>query len=160
MDNYCSTESQVVQLPSCPRCKTAIRRSLRYGNVIKQQLQHIEKVKEMVNGKQEEIAKIKERLGTRLTDLKKKFDDEIAVNEWQKFDRRLQRITKGLMAAVTENQVNLMERYCIISQKLKVKPQLTLGKSNEEFRSEGMTTFIFYECLYLNSQKRQRKIMI
>ena len=39
-----------IQLKSCPRCKTPIRRSLRYGNVIKQQLQNIEEVKKKVIG--------------------------------------------------------------------------------------------------------------
>ena len=45
----------VIQLKTCPRCKTAIRRSQRYGNVIKQQLLDIEKVKAKVNGNQDEI---------------------------------------------------------------------------------------------------------
>ena len=34
-----------IQLKSCPKCKTAIRRNLRYGSIIKTQLRDIEVIK-------------------------------------------------------------------------------------------------------------------
>jgi len=39
-----------IQFKSCPKCKTIVRRSLRYGNIIKQTLHDMEKVKQKMNG--------------------------------------------------------------------------------------------------------------
>ncbi|XP_045199802.2 NFX1-type zinc finger-containing protein 1-like [Mercenaria mercenaria] len=48
MDTYMDMkdEEQAVQLKGCPRCKTPIRRCLRYGTVIKESLHQIERVKQ------------------------------------------------------------------------------------------------------------------
>ena len=140
-----SSGSHVIQLKQCPRCKTAIRRSLRYGNVIKQQLQDIEEVKRKVHGDPSEMKETKERLKKRLTDLKKKFDGENEMKEWNRLDRSVDRIAKGMRAAVTENQVTLMERYCVIIQKLKQNlfSEPACRKENAESRSEGMSMYTF-----------------
>ena len=119
ISNDDSTDGQMIQLKACPRCKTAIRRSLRYGNVIKQQLQNIEEVKKKVHGDASEIKKAKNRLEARLTVLEKKFDGENEMKEWKRLERIVSRMSKGKRAAVTENQVTLMERYCLMNQKLK-----------------------------------------
>lgn len=61
----CDTDDRhVIQLRSCPRCNTAIRRSLRYGNVIKQQLHDIEKVKSKVLEESGEVLEVQEKLET------------------------------------------------------------------------------------------------
>lgn len=39
------TKNNSIQLPECPRCKTPIRRNLRYSNYVKTQLELIEKIK-------------------------------------------------------------------------------------------------------------------
>ena len=139
------TGSHVIQLRPCPRCKTAIRRSLRYGNVIKQQLQDIEEVKRKVHGDPSEMTETKERLKVRLTDLKKKFDGENEMKEWKRLDSRVDRMTKGIMAAVTENRVTLVERYCVMSQKLKqnLLSEPAGRKGNAESRLEGMSIYTF-----------------
>lgn len=51
MDNVRSEGSDAaVKLKECPRCKTAIRRNLRYGNMIKQALRDVEDVKRQMLG--------------------------------------------------------------------------------------------------------------
>lgn len=51
MDNVTNEGSDTaVKLKECPRCKTAIRRNLRYGNMIKRALQDIEAVKKRMLG--------------------------------------------------------------------------------------------------------------
>ena len=47
-----STDSKAVeiQFKCCPKCKTSVRRSLRYGNIIKQTLRDIEEVKKQISG--------------------------------------------------------------------------------------------------------------
>ena len=135
-----------IQLKPCPRCKTPIRRSLRYGNVIKQQLQNIEQVKKKVIGHSSELEEAKERLNRRLIDLTKQFDQEKKMEEWKRFERRLDRMSKGIMAAVTENQVTLMERYCRMSDKLKqsLLNDVARREASSESRLEGKTFFAVF----------------
>ena len=139
-----------IQLKSCPRCKAPIRRSLRYGNVIKQQLQNIEQVKKKVIGHSSELEEAKERLNRRLIDLTKQFDQEKKMEEWKRFERRLDRMSKGIMAAVTENQVTLMERYCRMSDKLKqsLLNDVARREASSESRLEGKTFFAVFINAY------------
>ncbi|XP_073534627.1 NFX1-type zinc finger-containing protein 1-like isoform X8 [Phyllobates terribilis] len=44
-------EDQIIKLKSCPKCLKPIRKSLRYGNLIKQTLSDLEKVKERISYK-------------------------------------------------------------------------------------------------------------
>ena len=44
-DAETDTKNNSIQLPECPRCKTPIRRNLRYSNYVKTQLGLIEKIK-------------------------------------------------------------------------------------------------------------------
>ena len=139
-----------IQLKSCPRCKAPIRRSLRYGNVIKQQLQNIEQVKKKVIGHSSELEEAKERLNRRLIDLTKQFDQEIKMEEWKRFERRVDQMSKGIMAAVTENQVTLMERYCRMSDKLKqsLLNDVARREASSESRLEGKTFFTVFINAY------------
>ena len=139
-----------IQLKSCPRCKTPIRRSLRYGNVIKQQLQNIEEVKKKVIGHSSELEEVKERLNRRLIDLTKQFDQEIKMEEWKRFERRVDQMSKGIMAAVTENQVTLMERYCRMSDKLKqsLLNDVARREASSEGRLEGKNFFTVFINAY------------
>lgn len=111
-------ESHVIQLKSCPRCRTPIRTSLRYGNVIKQRLHDIEKVKIRAHGHPNEMEHMRQRLQTRLIDLKTTFCGEDEMKEWTRLERSVERMTKGTVAAVTENQVILTERFCVMNQRL------------------------------------------
>ena len=130
-----------IKLKSCPRCLTAIRRSLRYGNVIKQQLQNIEEVKKKVIGHSSELEEAKERLRRHLIDLTKTFDQGRKMQEWKWLERRVERMSRGIMAAVTENQVTLMERYCRLSDKLKqsLLNDVARREASSESRLEGKT---------------------
>ena len=130
-----------IQLKSCPRCKAPIRRSLRYGNVIKQQLQNIEQVKKKVIGHSSELEEAKERLNRRVIDVTKQFDQERQMEEWKWLKRRVDRMSKRIMAAVTENQVTLMERYCRMSDKLKqsLLNDVARREASSESRLEGKT---------------------
>ena len=139
-----------IQLKSCPRCKAPIRRSLRYGNVIKQQLQNIEQVKKKVIGHSSELEEAKERLNRRLIDVTKQFDQERQMEEWKWLKRRVDRMSKGIMAAVTENQVTLMERYCRMSDKLKqsLLNDVARREASSESRLEGKTFFTVFINAY------------
>ena len=49
-DSSTDDKAVEIQFKCCPKCKISIRRSLRYGNLIKQTLYDMERVKEKVNG--------------------------------------------------------------------------------------------------------------
>ena len=140
-------DSREIQLKSCPRCKTAIRRSLRYGNVIKQQLHDIEQVKRKVRGESDEVIQMQERLQARLVALKGTFNREDEMKEWESLGRRLGRMSKGskTSAVVTENQLTLMERFCAMSQKLKDN-LFSVPRSQVSTQSRLEGTFMFISC--------------
>ena len=58
-----------IGLKQCPRCKTAVRRNLRYGNVIKRALQDIEAVKRTMIQQSAEMERTKKRLKREVLDL-------------------------------------------------------------------------------------------
>lgn len=117
------TDSHVIKLKPCPRCNTPIRTSLRYGNVIKQRLQDIEEVKLASHGHPSEMTETKERLLRRLNQLKTISIGKDTERDLQRLERSVNRIAKGTMAVVTENQVTLMERFYMLNQRLAEGPQ-------------------------------------
>ena len=89
-------------------------------------------------------------MNRRLIDLTKQFDQEIKMEEWKRFERRVDRMSKGIMAAVTENQVTLMERYCRMSDKLKqsLLNDVARREASSESRLEGKTFFTVFINAY------------
>lgn len=130
-DSHADTvdESQPIQLKSCPRCKTPIRKSLRYGNVIKQQLNDIEKVKEKLLGEKDELERKKERLYDRHSSMRFMLED----SDWQRLERSICKLNSEWMAAVLENKLTLLERLCNTRKKMKS----ILGKMSWEVLSEN-----------------------
>lgn len=122
-------DSQLIRLKSCPRCKTPIRKSLRYGNVIKQQLNDIEKVKEKLLGKKSELEGKKERLSDRHFNMRSMLEEP----DWQKLKRSILKLNSEWMAAVLENKLTLLERFCDTRKKMKS----ILGKVSREVLSEN-----------------------
>lgn len=133
-----------IQLKSCPRCKTVIRRSLRYGKVIKQQLHDIEQVKRKVRGESDEVMQMQAKLQTRLVALKGTFNGEDEMKEWKRLERSLRRMSKGskTLAVMTENQVTLMERFCAMSHKL-TDNLFSVPRSQVSTQSRLEGTFMF-----------------
>ena len=147
------TDSGVIQLKTCPRCNTPIRTSLRYGNVIKQRLQDIEKVKIAAYGHPSEMEESKERLHWRLADLRMTSNGEDAERDLQRLQRSVNRLAKGTMAVVTENQVTLMERWCMLSQRMieHLREPRARGKLYVIVRMEGVYSLsILFSGLWCN----------
>ena len=130
-DSHANTmnDNQPIQLKLCPRCKTPIRKSLRYGNVIKQQLEDIEKVKEKLLGDKHELKGKKERLYDRHRTMRSMLDEP----EWLSLERSIWKLTSEWKAAVLENKLTLLERFCDTRKKMKS----ILGKMSGEVFSEN-----------------------
>ena len=141
-----SAESQAIQLKTCPRCRTPIRCSLRYGNVIKQQLRDIENVKKKLLVEADSGLSSKKRLlKDRLTTLSKKFNAENYQHVWETLKQRVEKMKNGLKYPLLENKIMLMERYCLMTEKagkyLKVLPGETCRANFFNGRSFGTRIF-------------------
>ena len=97
-------------------------------------------------GHSSELEEAKERLNRRLIDLTEQFDHQRKMEEWKWLKRRVDRMSKGIVAAVTENQVTLMERYCRMSDKLKQSlfNDVARREASSESRLEGKTYFAVF----------------
>jgi len=116
------TESHVIQMKRCPRCYTTIRLNLRYGNVIKQQLQDIEKVKaEMHERTSSGLSMKKLVLQKRVKNLSVKFNEKTFERIWTVLLRCVSKLSDGVMLALLENKVMLTERFCSLVNKWKTK---------------------------------------
>ena len=141
---------EVIQLRTCPRCKKSIRRSLRYGNIIKKQLFYIEKVKAKVNGNPVEIEAAKKDLETSLRALKPTLEAEDKEKDWNTLMRRVTKLSNMFMAAFTKNRVMLMKRFAEINQKLNHRIFFkTQSQVSNESRVEGTCAcfFFFSKCI-------------
>ncbi|UYV64754.1 ZNFX1 [Cordylochernes scorpioides] len=56
------SSSREIQLPTCPRCKTPVRRNYRFGSSVKKALSDLHKVKEKIFGTAHEVLDLKENL--------------------------------------------------------------------------------------------------
>ena len=130
-DSHADTvdDSQPIQLKSCPRCKTPIRKSLRYGNVIKQQLNDIEKVKEKLLGDKNELERKKKRLQERHSNKRLMLEE----TDWLKLKISIPKLNSEWRAAILENKLTLLERFCDTRKKMKS----ILGKMPREVFSEN-----------------------
>ena len=116
-------DRHVIQLKTCPRCKTPIRTSLRYGNVIKQQLHDIEKVKEKLLGNKSELFEKTSNLYSRASELSTllMFDVLERYGRIQAFLKKRKSsifaIKSETRAAIIENQLTLIMRLYAIEKK-------------------------------------------
>ena len=106
-----------VQLKTCPRCKTPIRRSLRYGNIVKQQLRDIERVKSQLCENQENLKVKKSHLQIKIAEMKERNRDDKNC-DLETLDRRLDKAKDAIAMSFVENQLTLMERYFTLKQHL------------------------------------------
>ncbi|XP_064610398.1 NFX1-type zinc finger-containing protein 1-like [Liolophura sinensis] len=123
-----------VQLKGCPKCKVAIRRSLRYGNVIKKALADVELAKSKIRGSADEIFLEKTRLEK---NLKRSLASEDVKPEIM---RRLDHTSLSLQQLnVLENQILLLENVNQLSAKLKVEYEKGhIGKDDMEYISHSL----------------------
>ena len=115
-----TAEENVIQMKRCPRCRKSIRLSLRYGNIIKQQLRDIEKVKMIMRQKTDQ------ELSTKLKQLRDRVDlfsrgQEDYINLWQPF---FSKVKTDAMAAKLENRILLMERIGSLTKRMWKNPDL------------------------------------
>uniref|UniRef100_A0A4W3IT70 Zinc finger NFX1-type containing 1 n=1 Tax=Callorhinchus milii TaxID=7868 RepID=A0A4W3IT70_CALMI len=113
LDRYMNQEEDgegtVIKLKDCPRCRTPIRKNLRYGSIIKKSLGEIEKVKKIVKGDPEENM----RNGQHLMAVLK--EHAIIAQQFQLQNKRLSSalLSSGISMqdlSVAENKITFLSR--------------------------------------------------
>ncbi|XP_044203715.1 NFX1-type zinc finger-containing protein 1 [Thunnus albacares] len=128
-------EKVAIKLKECPKCRTPIRKNLRYGSHINRSLAEIEMVKEKIIGNQEDIKKHKKAL-------QKQWKDNLDMcgmqKEYMNIQKRLE--TRYLTANdlwVVENKMDFLIRVAkllkIKNEKMSVLQSYKFEKTVEEF---------------------------
>ena len=122
----------VIRRKQCPRCNTPVRMSLRYGNVIKQQRQDIERVKRELMGNKTELERKKRRLFVRACEMLKTVDQSVKAYLEKRKNSIWKTVKSEMIAAIIENQLMLVQRLDSTGKKM----QSVLGAVSPENCSE------------------------
>ena len=128
MEKMEENETAAIQPKVCPKCKTAIRESRRYGNVVKKTLAYIEKVKEKKQEEQRQLQlkriELEQRVRELATEYPKLFSYFISI--------RVQRLSSDASAYNTlENQLEFLSSLSEIDE------MFFTGTENAEFKARS-----------------------
>ena len=156
MSEDANTASHAIQMKVCPLCSTPIRTSMRYRNVINQQLQDIEKVKLEIwkkirneSGGNGGLEKTKRDLTKRLDNLEETFGGEhtkrslgrlkraVGILREVKKEQMISPIDNELTVVLFQNKVMLMERLCFIREKVRLNLKKLPMEICKEFHLES-----------------------
>ncbi|XP_024125640.1 NFX1-type zinc finger-containing protein 1 isoform X2 [Oryzias melastigma] len=130
-DSEASNDEQVtIKLKECPKCKTPIRKNLRYGSHINRSLAEIEMVKEKINGQKLDIEGQKKDL-----QIKIKMCDNSQTYLTDEYLDILNKLEKSHLTAhdlwVLENQIDFLER---VAKLLEIEKEKMLFSHGYMFR--------------------------
>ncbi|XP_071615637.1 NFX1-type zinc finger-containing protein 1 [Heliangelus exortis] len=118
LDHYMDEDGDIIKLKVCPICQTPIRKNLRYGTIVKRQLDEIEKVKEKIQGPAQEIESSRQRLQAALTGnavLRRNLPLKYLMLEDKLKTSALSTTSIGLI----QNQLNFYERVADLTNSMK-----------------------------------------
>jgi hypothetical protein len=142
-----------VQLKVCPKCKTAIRQSLRYGNIVKKTLADVEKVKAIKLEEQIQLNKKRLELKERINKLAKKYPKLV---EYGVDELRVNRLPSDPNAYSTlENQLQFFSRLCEIDEMFFTGPEMAefvTGASKILKKKKRISSFIRKKTLLTNQE--------
>ena len=115
-------EISAIQHKVCPRCKTAIRRSLRYGNIIKRTLADIEDVKKRKRAEQSRLREKLSQLKQRVHEQTKKYPK---LDNYRLLLSRVNQMRSDAGAYNTlENQLKFFSRLSEIDEMFFTGPEM------------------------------------
>ncbi|XP_021272759.1 NFX1-type zinc finger-containing protein 1 isoform X1 [Numida meleagris] len=134
LDRYMDEDDDVIKLKVCPTCQTPVRKSLRYGTIVKRHLVEIEKVKEKIQGPAREIESSRQRLQAALT--RKSVLKRNLLSKYLMLEDKLNASDLSIKGiGVIENQLNFYERIGDLTSslsKIDAKEQKGLKKRLDE----------------------------
>uniref|UniRef100_A0A8V1A0C1 Zinc finger NFX1-type containing 1 n=1 Tax=Gallus gallus TaxID=9031 RepID=A0A8V1A0C1_CHICK len=117
LDRYMDEDDDVIKLKVCPTCQTPVRKSLRYGTIVKKHLVEIEKVKEKIQGPAREIESSRRRLQAALTS--KSVLKRNLLTKYLMLEDQLNASDLSIKSiGVIENQLNFYERIADLTSSL------------------------------------------
>ncbi|XP_028854674.1 NFX1-type zinc finger-containing protein 1 [Denticeps clupeoides] len=139
-DEEAGLDQLAIKLKECPRCRTPIRRNLRYGRHINRSLAEIERVKEKINGAPGEIKEKKEAM-LRLLVQKANFHKYLPV-QYKMIVNDIKNSSHSLLALWhQENLIKFFERLATLTK----ATQENIGDKSHDFfsqRLEECTNFL------------------
>uniref|UniRef100_A0A8C2SUE6 Zinc finger NFX1-type containing 1 n=1 Tax=Coturnix japonica TaxID=93934 RepID=A0A8C2SUE6_COTJA len=136
LDRYMDEDDEAIKLKVCPTCQTPVRKSLRYGTMVKKHLAEIEKVKEKIQGPAWKIVSSRQRLEAALASksvLRKSLLAKYLVLE----DKLNSSDLSIRSTALIENLINFYERIADLTSslgKIDSKEQKGLKKRLDEIQ--------------------------
>nr|XP_006812408.1 PREDICTED: NFX1-type zinc finger-containing protein 1-like [Saccoglossus kowalevskii] len=130
-----------IQFKGCPKCKTPIRKSNRYGNVIKQCLEDIQRVKQKVIGDDNNRQKIKRHLNRELLDAEQ-GENRLKHSIWRELKSMLQLDLTEEQLVMTENKILFLKEISKIRNRANSSRQLTSLRSR--LSALGIRRHLFY----------------
>ena len=127
-------DNEDIKLKECPRCKTPIRISYRYADIVKEKLAEVEEVKKRLIEEEEQFQHLKEKLEAKTRRLGRKYPDikERTVLSEQEQTGSLKSVSsyhtlkhwlqqRKTMAELNtiKNQINLLEQIYKMREKVK-----------------------------------------
>ena len=73
------SDNDDIKLRECPRCKTPVRISYRYADIVKEKLSEVEKVKKRLKKEEKRFQRFQEELEDELTRLLQTYPDNCAT---------------------------------------------------------------------------------
>jgi hypothetical protein len=153
MDEHIETDEKMtsIKLKECPKCKTPIRRNLRYGNMIKQALHDIENVKRQIMGDDARIKVLDQSIRQGIVKLS---DHDRTI-----LKQHMEKMARGPVSvqsfATIENQVRFLANLMEMTDKYERDTELT-----RQFASIGyginirrLHDFIVHERKYFTKQE-------
>ena len=129
LDHWMDQRDKEIKMKECPKCKTVIRRNLRYGTIIKQVLENVELVKKKLAGERKEIEEMKLLIYTKFGRLKaeleicdKLLSDNEATDLIEIIDKNLDKCEVMIEIGRQEFIIIFLSRLC------KIWKQMVPGK--------------------------------
>ncbi|XP_071503992.1 NFX1-type zinc finger-containing protein 1-like [Diadema antillarum] len=126
-----------IQLKGCPRCKTPIRRNVRYGNAIKKALSDVEAVKTMIRGSDLEIERKMEGLRSKIARMRQHLayhDGFIVKGDFTKLLQCLEKF-KHL-----EKAVSCLNRFAFLQALADIFAKLAARNSYSSYHSSNLSS--------------------
>lgn len=143
-----------IKLKECPKCKTPIRRNLRYGNIVKQALKDIENVKKQKMGDKRRIQNLEVSIRKGIVELS--LDDRTVVIQ------HMENMAKGPVSehsfATIENQIRFLSRLREITDsyddaKTNVKSVMMIKNTGYYEDQKSIREFILQQRMFFTEQE-------
>ena len=159
-DSQASSGSSQVQFKTCPKCKTPIRKSLRYGNIVKKVLSDVEGIKSQ---QMKTLSDLPLRFAEANAAILKLSDTSYVQRDLEHLQQSLQPVSNWYRATVIKFQLsilpNMLKVYHIINTNLKSIGRVKVSGCSPRYLNESLSNLkMFVMQKFLSAQQRADSI--